>query len=288
MSNPRAEFVPIVDRPRLELPNGARVAVMLVVNVEQQEFDQHMARPLSPQPPGRERLPDVPNFSWFEYGLRVGFWRMLAATQRFRFPVTMALNGSVCDSYPRVAQAAFDAGWDVVGHGYYQRPLPVEEDEAAAIERALSAIEATLGERPIGWLGPGLGETADTPELLVAHGVEYVLDWVNDDQPYELNVANGKLLSVPYSNELNDIGVYVRLGHPGPSMLERVHDHLSTLMADEPETARVMPVAVHPFVLGQPHRFPYFLKILELITNTPGAVPMTATEIHSWYREQTG
>ena len=107
---------------------------------------------------------------------------------------------------------------------------------------------------------------------------------MNDDQPYELKVATGELLSIPYSNELNDIGVYIRLGHPGPSMLERVRDHLHTLMTEEPETARVMPIAVHPYVLGQAHRFPYFLKMLELITNTPGVIPMTATDIYRWYR----
>ena len=93
---------------------------------------------------------------------------------------------------------------------------------------------------------------------------------------------------MPYSNELNDIGVYIRLGHPGPSMLERVHDHLTTLLNDEPETARVMSIGLHPFIVGQPHRFPYFVKMLELIMNTPGAIPMTATELYHWYREQTG
>ena len=288
MANPRADFVPLPDRPALHLPRGARVAVLLVMNVEQNEFDQPIGRPLSPQPPGRERLPDVPNFSWFEYGLRVGFWRVLEATRRLNVPMTMALNGSVCDFYPRVAQAALDAGWDVVGHGYHQRPLPAEEDEADAIRLALDTIEEFTGTRPLGWLGPGLGESAETPELLVSEGVEFVLDWVNDDQPYELKVDKGRLFSVPYSNELNDIGVYIRLGHPGPSMLERVHDHLTTLLNDEPETARVMSVGLHPFIVGQPHRFPYFVKMLELIMNTPGAIPMTATELYHWYREQTG
>ncbi len=287
MANPRADFVPLPDRPALHLPRGARVAVVLVMNVEQNEFDQPVGRPLSPQPPGRERLPDVPNFSWFEYGLRVGFWRVLGATRRLNVPMTMALNGSVCDFYPQVARAALDAGWDVVGHGYHQRPLPAEEDEAAAVRLALDTIEEFTGTRPLGWLGPGLGETAETPELLVEEGVEFVLDWVNDDQPYELKVDKGRLFSVPYSNELNDIGVYVRLGHPGPSMLERVHDHLTTLLNDEPETARVMSVGLHPFIVGQPHRFPYFVKMLELIMNTPGAIPMTATDVYRWYREQT-
>ena len=288
MGNPRAEFVPIKDRPRLELPRGARVAAMLVMNVEQTEFDHFVGRPLNPPPPGRERLPDVPNFSWFEYGLRAGFWRILDVCRRMSVPITMTLNGSVCDSYPQVAQAALDAGWDVVGHGYYQRPLTVEQDERAAIRRALDVIESFAGSRPKGWLGPALAETADTPELLVDEGVEFVLDWVNDDQPYELNVANGKLLSIPYSNELNDLGVYVRQGHAGRALLDRVEDHLDTLIGDEPETARVMAVGLHPFVMGQPHRFPYFVKILELIMNTPGAIPMTATEIFRWHREQTG
>jgi peptidoglycan/xylan/chitin deacetylase (PgdA/CDA1 family) len=260
---------------------------MVVVNVEQTEFDQPVARPLSPQRVGGEHLPDVPNFSWFEYGLRIGFWRLLAATDRLDVPVTMALNGSVCDSYPQVVHKALMSGWDVVGHGYYQRPLPEEEDERGAVWRALEAIEGATGTRPIGWLGPGLSETNQTLEILVDAGVEFVLDWVNDDQPYELKVAQGRLLSVPYSNEMNDIGVYIRLGLPGPSMLERVHDHLSTLLNDQPPTARVMPIAVHPFVIGQPHRFPYFVKILELIKNTPGAVPMTATQIYRWYRDVT-
>ena len=288
MANPRADFVPLPDRPALHLPRGARVAVLLVMNVEQNEFDQPVGRPLSPQPPGRERLPDVPNFSWFEYGLRVGIWRVLGATRRLNVPMTMALNGSVCDFYPQVAQAALDAGWDVVGHGYHQRPLAAENDEAAAIRLALDTIEEFTGTRPLGWLGPGLGESAETPELLVEEGVEFVLDWVNDDQPYELKVNKGRLFSVPYSNELNDIGVYIRLGHPGPSMLERVHDHLTTLLNDEPETARVMSVGLHPFIVGQPHRFPYFVKMLELIMNTPGAIPMTATDLYRWYREQAG
>ena len=198
-------------------------------------------------------LPDVPNFSWFEYRLRVGFWRILDATRSHRVPMTMALNGSVCDAYPQVARAALDAGWDVVGHGYHQRALPAE---AAAVRRALGAIEAFSGTRPLGWLGPGLGETDSTPELLVSEGVEFVLDWVNDDQPYELKVANGRLFSVPYSKELNDIGVYVRLGHPGPSLLERVHDHLTTLLNDEPETTRVMSIGLHPFIVGQPAPLP--------------------------------
>ncbi len=286
MSNPRADFVPIVDRPILTLPDSKRVAAMLVVNVEQKEFDQPVGSPISSASPAM--LPEVPPFSVFEYGLRVGVWRMLEVTQRMGIPTSMTLNGSVGDTYPRVLEACVSAGWDPVGHGYQQRPLNTEDDERAVIKQTLDSIERQTGTRPVGWLGPGLQETFDTPDILADEGVRYVLDWVNDDQPYPMKVKNGSLLSVPYSNELNDIGVYIRGMHKAPELFDRVHNAVDTLLADTPETARVLPVAVHPFIMGQPHRFPYFVKILEHLANMPSVVFMTATQIHDWYVEQTG
>ncbi|MCH8199426.1 MAG: polysaccharide deacetylase family protein [Chloroflexi bacterium] len=283
MANPRADFVPIVDRPPLHLPDGARVAVLLVVNVEQKELDEPMGSPLSQLPPGSAQLPEVPAFSRFEYGLRVGFWRMLRETDRLEIRPTMALNASVLEGYERVVQAGVESGWDIVGHGYYQRPLPAVEDERATVRRTLDAIEAATGKRPRGWLGPGMSETFETPDILAEEGVSFVMDWLNDDQPYPLKVSSGSLLSVPYTNELNDIGVYIRQGSAGPELPRRVADHLDTLMHDEPETARVLPIGTHPFIMGQPHRFPYFVQMLESLKSTPGVVFMTATEIYEWY-----
>lgn len=286
MSNPRADFVPIVDRPVLTLPDSKRVAAMLVVNVEQKEFDQPIGSPISTASPAK--LPEVPPFSVFEYGLRVGIWRMLEVTQRMGIPTSMTLNGSVGDTYPRVLEACVNAGWDPVGHGYQQRPLNTEDDEHAVIKQTLESIERQTGTRPTGWLGPGLQETFDTPDLLAEEGVRYVLDWVNDDQPYPMKVKSGSLLSVPYSNELNDIGVYIRGQHKAPELYDRVTDAANTLLNDTPETARVLPIAVHPFIMGQPHRFGYFVKILEHLANMPAVVFMTATQIHDWYVEQAG
>ena len=288
MSNPRAEFSAIVDRPPLHLPNGAKVAVMLVVNVEQKEFDQPVGSPISNAPPGTALLPEVPQFSLFEYGLRVGVWRLLDATTRLGVKTSMTLNASVYEGYARVADAAVAAGWDPVGHGYYQRALPLEDDERATIRRTLDTIEAHTGRRPLGWLGPGLNETFDTPDVLSDEGVRFVLDWVNDDQPYPMKVESGSLVSVPYSNELNDIGVYVRGAHRAPELYERVRDAADTLLNDKPETARVLPIGVHPFIVGTTHRFPYFVKMLEHLKNTPGVIFMTATEIYEWYVGETG
>ena len=283
MANPRADFSAIVDRPPLHLPDGARVAAMLVVNVEQKEFDEPVGSPMSTPPPGGPRLPEVPQFTNFEYGLRVGIWRMLEVTQRLEIPTSMTLNASVYEAYARVADAAVEAGWDVVGHGYHQRPLPTEPDERAVIKRTLDTIESHAGKRPLGWLGPGMNETFDTPDVLADEGVRYVLDWLNDDQPYPLKVKSGSLLSVPYSNETNDIGTYIRGQHKAPELYERVMDAAHTLLNDKPVTARVLPVCVHPFIFGQPHRFRYFVKMLEELKSTPGVVFMTATEIYEWY-----
>jgi peptidoglycan/xylan/chitin deacetylase (PgdA/CDA1 family) len=286
MANPRADFSAIVDRPPLKLPNGAKVAVLLVVNVEQKEFDQPVGSPMSAA--GQSAvLPEVPQFSLFEYGLRVGVWRMLEATTRLDVKTSMTLNGSVYEAYAQVADAAVKAGWDPVGHGYYQRPLPTEPDERAAIKRTLDTIEQHTGKRPLGWLGPGLGETFDTPDVLAEEGVRFVLDWVNDDQPYPMKVKSGSLTSVPYSNELNDIGVYIRGLHRGPELYDRVVAAADTLLSDKPETARILPIAVHPFIMGQAHRFPYFVKMLEHLKNTPDITFMTATEIYEWYVGET-
>ena len=288
MANPRVDFSAIVDRPVLHLPNGGKVAVMLVVNVEQKEFDQPVGAPLSPTPPGSVILPEVPQFSNFEYGLRVGIWRMLEATTRLEVKTSMTLNASVYEAYARVADAAVSAGWDPVGHGYYQRPLPVEDDERGAIRRTLDTIEQHTGKRPLGWLGPGLAETFDTPDILADEGVRFVLDWVNDDQPYPMKVKSGSLMSVPYTNELNDIGVYIRGAHTAPELYDRVCNAADTLLNDKPETARILPVAVHPFIMGTTHRFPYFVKMLEHLKNTPGVIFMTATEVYEWYVGETG
>lgn len=285
MANPRADFIPIVNRPPLALPDGLRLAVMLVVNVEQKEFDEPTGSPLGQ--PGNKNLPEVPQFSVFEYGLRVGIWRMLEVTKRLEIATSMTLNGSVGDSYPGVVEACMQAGWDPIAHGYQQVPLNLVDDERAEIKKTLHAIERQTGKRPRGWLGPGLQETFETPDVLAEEGVKFVLDWVNDDQPYPMKVKTGSLTSLPYSNEINDIGIYLRGGHKAPEMLDRVEASISTLLTDSPETARILPIAVHPFIMGQPHRFPTFVKILEVVKNHPGVAFMTATQIYDWYAGAT-
>src|SRR5215213_4148749 len=160
----RANYSAIVDRPPLKLPGGARIVFWSIVNLEVWDIGKPMARQVLPAPTGAPMLPDVPNWSWHEYGMRVGVWR-------------------VCEDYTRVAQQAKDDGWEFMGHSYEQGPIHKEPDQAAMIARSMGILEKFTGKRPVGWLGPGLTQTYETPELLAAAGVKYIGDWVYDDEP---------------------------------------------------------------------------------------------------------
>jgi len=150
----RFDYSAMVDRAPLALPDGARIAVWTIVNVEEWEIEGAMPRVVLPTPAGASVIPDVPNWSWHEYGMRVGFWRLKAALDRHGIRATMAVNASVCLSYPRIAQAALDAGWEFMGHGFKQRALPLEEDQRAVIRKSIATIREFTGKPPRGRLGP--------------------------------------------------------------------------------------------------------------------------------------
>src|SRR6185436_4315463 len=155
----RVPYSAIVDRPPLQLPGGARIAVWTIVNVEEWSIERNMPRTVLPPPYGQPLMPDLPNWAWHEYGMRVGFWRFLEVLQNHSVPGTLAINGSVCKSYPRVAEAGLKAGWEFMGHGYIQRPMHHLEDQRQQIFDAVAAIKAFTGKKPRGWESPGLTET---------------------------------------------------------------------------------------------------------------------------------
>ncbi len=197
MPNPRADYSPIFDRRPLRLPGNARVAVWVIINVEEWDINEPMARTILPTPQGRSVIPDIPNFAWFDYGLRVGFWRLKEVLDRHGVRATVSLNASVCLSYPQVVEESLKSGWEIMGHGFIQRVINAEPDERAVIRRTIKTIQEFTGAAPRGWMGPGLAETFDTPDILAEEGIEYVCDWCNDDQPYAMNVRTGRLVSMP-------------------------------------------------------------------------------------------
>ena len=288
MPNPRSDYSNIFEREPLKLPGDARVAVWPVINVEEWDINEPMARTVLPVPQGRSVIPDIPNFAWYDYGNRVGFWRMKRVLDRHGIRATVSLNASVCLSYPHLVEECLKSGWELMGHGFVQRVLNVETDQREVIQRTISTIREFSGTAPRGWMGPGLAETFETPDILAEEGIEYVCDWCNDDQPYPMKVKSGRLVSVPYTLELNDIPIHLVQHHRSPELFERAKDQFDTLYQEGAESARVMAISTHPYITGVPHRIGYFDQIFEYISQFQGVVFMTGSEILDWYKAETG
>jgi peptidoglycan/xylan/chitin deacetylase (PgdA/CDA1 family) len=285
--NARFDYLPIVDRKPMKLPKGARVAVWVIVNVEEWDIQKPMARTVLPPPGGGSNpAPDVPNYAWFDYGMRVGVWRFLEVLGRHKVKATVSLNGIVCVDYPRLVQAFVQADWELMGHSYIQRPTPLEEDQAGNIRKTMAAIKEACGGPPRGWMGPGLTEVWDTPDLLAAEGIEYVCDWVNDDLPYDLKVKSGRLVSIPYTVELNDIPIFVLQHHPAEELSRRIKDQFDTLYAEGKKQPRILAIALHPYNTGVPHRIKYLDRALAYIKKHPGVLFWKGGEILDWYLTQ--
>lgn len=282
----RIPYQAIVDRPKLRLPDGKKIAVWVILNVEEWRIENPMPRTVLPPPMGQPLLPDVPNWSWHEYGMRSGFWRQWKALTDRGIPVSLAINGNVCTSYPRVAGAALDAGWEFMGHGFLQGPMHKLPDQEAAIVAALDGIEAFCGTRPRAWESPGLTETEDTLDLLRKHGVDYVADWVIDDLPQDIDTPHGQITSLPYSVETNDIAVYALQGHRSDEFLTRGRDQFDRLYAEGDDNARVMAISIHPYITGVPHRIRYLEELLDYVGSHEGTAWMTASQIGDWYRAE--
>jgi allantoinase len=279
----RCDYSAIVDRPPLKLPGEARLVFWTIVNYEVWDIAKPMARQVLPAPAGQALIPDVPNWSWHEYGMRVGAWRFFDLYARLGIRPTLAINARVCEDYPRVAEEAKRNGWEFMGHSYEQGPIHKEADQAAMIERSLSVIERFTGTRPVGWLGPGLTQTLDTPELLASAGIKYIGDWVYDDEPTTIRTANGPLVTLPYSVELNDIPMMIVQHHEGEHLLRRATDQFDRLYAEGKHRAKIMALAIHPYISGQPHRIKYLEGIYDYVRRFDGVLHWNGLEILDWY-----
>ena len=203
----RIAYSAIDDRSQLQLPEGARIVVWVIVNVEEWDPTQTMPRTVLTPPAGGAPMPDVPNWAWHEYGNRVGFWRILKLFDEFALTGVIAINGSAITAYQPIVNAAVNRHWEFIGHGFTQRNMQKVENERADIRRTRIVIEQATGKAPRGWLGPGLTETWETPDILKEEGYEYVADWVLDDQPVRLKTRTQPIVNVPYTQECNDVAM---------------------------------------------------------------------------------
>ena len=282
----RAPYVAFPDRPHMRLPDGARVAVWFIVNVEEWAIERPMPRQVLTPPMGNPLQPDLPNWAWHEYGMRVGAWRFYELYKRLGLRPTLSINARVCLDYARVAAEARDAGWEFMGHAYEQMPIHKVEDQRSMIHRSMDVLEKFTGSRPVGWLGPGLTQTYETPEILAEAGVRYIGDWVYDDEPTVIRTGNGPLVTLPYTVELNDIPMMIVQHHESEYWKRRCCDQFDRLWKEGAERPRIMSMAIHPYISGQPHRIKYLEEIYEHINSHPGVLHWNGAEIYNWYNQQ--
>ena len=282
----RVPYQAMPDRPVLTVPNGNRMIVWVIVNVEHWSIERAMPRTVLPPPMGQPLLPDLPNWAWHEYGMRSGFWRIYEALKSRGIVPTLATNGIVCDSYPRIVEAALQKNWEIMGHGFVQGPMHKLENQQEAIASTIDTIRRFSGKAPVGWESPGLTENDHTLDCLSAAGIEYVADWVLDDQPVWLKANPKPVLSVPYTVEINDIPMMLLQHNRAEELLLRGIDQFDRLWQESADIPRVMAISVHPYVTGVPHRIGYFEKLLDHILARPGVVIQTGEQISNWYRAQ--
>lgn len=283
MDQPRFPYWPLPERPPIRWPNDARVALWIVPHIQYFRFDD----PRGTRETGRSQPgPDVLKYAQRDFGLRVGIWRLMELFDKYALRATAALNAKVCEAYPQIIRAAVERNWDWVGQGVTnQQPLAGldEEEERAIIRQTVDTITNATGRPLKGWVGPDLAETVNTLDLLTEAGLSYTCDWCNDEQPYPIPVRAGRLISVPYSMEVNDVIVWGSKGQSGEDFFSLIRDQFDVLYRDGEQSGRVMSISLHPHLAGQAFRSKWIDKAFDYITSHQYVWRTTATEIAGWY-----
>ncbi|WP_342235842.1 polysaccharide deacetylase family protein [Inquilinus sp. OTU3971] len=283
----RYGYSAITRRPGYAWPDGTRLAVYLGLNLEHFAFGEGLGAELAPGGP----QPDVLNYAWRDYGNRVGAWRLLELFDSLALPCSAIVNASIYDHCPELPAAFLARGDEIVGHGHSnserQGVLP-EAEEAALIRRATDAIARHAGASPKGWLGPWISQSLRTPDLLHEAGYDYLLDWCHDDQPVWMRTRGGRILSVPYPQELNDIPAIVARKMNADAFADMVIGQFDEMLEQQGHgQALVMGVALHPYIVGQPYRLRQLRRALahiaarrsEVWITTAGAIAAHAAAL---------
>jgi peptidoglycan/xylan/chitin deacetylase (PgdA/CDA1 family) len=274
-------------RPRVRWPNGARVALWIAPNIEHYEYLPEQVRIRDPWP--RLPHPDILGYGLRDYGNRVGVWRLMDLFDRLGLRCTVSLSMSVLDLYPDIAEGMLSRSWELMSHGLYNTRYHwgmSEADEREAIQQCMEIHRRFTGADLKGWFSPAASNTRATPDLVAEAGIQYLCDLYHDDQPTRLNVRQGVLHSLPYSMEIND-SIAWRRGQEAEAFCRKICDEFDTLYADGAVRGTVMNIAVHPFIMGQPHRIEHLQRALEYILSHDGVWCATGSEIVAAYVAQT-
>ena len=264
------------ERAPLRWPGGARIALWVAPNIEHYEYLPEKVRVRNPWP--RLPHPDILGYGQRDYGNRVGVWRLMELFDRFKLPITVSLSMAVLDMYPAIAEAMLRRGWEFMSHGLYNTRYHwgmSEDEERAAIAECQAIHRRHTGRDLNGWFSPAASNTLNTPDLVAEAGMRYLCDLYHDDQPTPIRVRQGELYSLPYSMEIND-SITWRRGMEGEAFAQKIRDEFDTLYA---EGGQVMNIAVHPFIMGQPHRIDHLARALEYILGHSGVWCATGADI---------
>lgn len=257
----RYDYDPIVSRADFDWPGGARLAVYLGLNLEHFAFGEGLGAELAPGGP----QPDVLNYAWRDWGNRVGAWRLIELFDELDLPATIIANSAMYAYAPQLMDAVRARGDEIVGHGRTnseRQSLLLESEERALIFEATETIRIAEGRPPSGWLSPWIAESAVTPDLLAEAGYGYTLNWCMDDQPVWMRTRVGRLLSIPYPQEINDIPAIVARKDSAADFADMIIDTFEEMLAQSMRQPLVMGVALHPYIVGQPHRLRHLRRAL--------------------------
>jgi allantoinase len=293
----RFDYRPITRRSAYRWPNGAGLAVYLGFNIEHFAFGEGLGAAIGPASP----QPDVLNYSWREYGNRVGAWRCLELFDQLSMPTGALINTALYEHCPELVAACVARGDELIGHGHSnaERQGVLDADsEHELLLHCRSRMQERSGVAPLGWLSPWISESLRTPDLLAETGYRYTLNWCHDDQPTRLRTADGQgLWAVPYPQELNDIPMIVARQMDAKDFAQMIIDQFDEMLTQSQQQALVMGIALHPYLMGQPYRLRHLRRALEHIAavrdsgglwfTTPGAIcrhvdALAAAEPKAW------
>jgi peptidoglycan/xylan/chitin deacetylase (PgdA/CDA1 family) len=277
-SHGRFPYSAITRRPDYHWPGKKRLAVYLGFNLEHFEFGSGLGAALGPKSPE----PDVLNYSWRDYGNRVGAWRCLELFDSLKLPAGVILNTALYHHCPELIDACVSRGDELIGHGHTNSERQgefTEDKERKLLRDCADLIAKRSGKRPQGWLSPWISESHATPDLLSETGYRYTLNWCHDDQPHEFAARGGKLWSIPYPQELNDIPMIVARLMGAEEFADLIVDNFDEMLAQSKAQPLVMGIALHPYIVGQPYRLRHLRRALKHIAKnkkiwftTPGKI----------------
>jgi peptidoglycan/xylan/chitin deacetylase (PgdA/CDA1 family) len=293
----RYDFVPMPHRKPLKWPNGARLALMVTFNLEYWDLTRDSAQAFYAGGPGiipdplPGNVPDTPNYTWREYGQRVGIWRLIDIFDRAGVPATCTMNAKMGIERRAVIDAVNKRGWELVAHNYVQTDLLTNyefepEKERQIIRETLKVYREVVGRPAKGWLSSSLRSTSNTADICAEEGLIYFNDMMNDDQPYMIQTKSGRpIVSVPYTVEMNDFMIFLRRGSNTTEAFEIMKEQFDELYREGAESGRIMNIGLHPHVVGQPFRVRCVRQFLDYVKQFPDVWWATREEIATWYME---